>query len=261
MYRPDLDAFLLHLAAAGRAGTTIELRRWHLERLFVWAEVPPFAITEDMIVSYMAQKGWAPETRKSVRASIRSFYQWGVRTKRIKDDPSENLPQVSVPMGVPHPTPTDVLDAALDAATPQVLLMLMLAAYAGLRRAEIAGLHSDDIVGDTLVITGKGGRTRNIPMHPQLVAALEGHTGYIFPGKDNGHLSPDWVGRLMARTLGEKNKWTAHSLRHRFATRAYAGQRDILTVQQLLGHTSVTTTQRYTEAPDDAKRRAVLSVA
>ena len=54
MYRPDLDAFLLHLAAAGRAGTTIELRRWHLERLFVWAEVPPFAITEDQLVAYMA---------------------------------------------------------------------------------------------------------------------------------------------------------------------------------------------------------------
>jgi integrase/recombinase XerC len=260
MYRPDLDAFLLHLAAAGRAGTTIELRRWHLERLFVWAEVPPFAITEDQLIAYMAQFGWKPETRKSVRASIRSFYQWGVKTGRTERDPSVNLPQVTVPAGVPHPTPTDVLDAALDAASPQALLMLMLAAYAGLRRAEIAGLHSSNIVGDTLVVTGKGGRTRNVPLHPTLAAALQGHTGYIFPGKDHGHLSPDWVGRLMARTLG-KNDWTAHSLRHRFATRAYAGQRDILTVQQLLGHSSVATTQRYTEVPDDAKRRAVLSVA
>jgi site-specific recombinase XerD len=55
--------------------------------------------------------------------------------------------------------------------------------------------------------------------------------------------------------------WTAHSLRHRFATRAYAGERDLLTVQQLLGHSSVATTQRYTQIPDDALRRAVMAVA
>jgi len=70
------------------------------------------------------------------------------------------------------------------------------------------------------------------------------------------------VGRIMSDALGgPRSGWTAHTLRHRFATRAYAGDRDILSVQQLLGHSSVATTQRYTAPPDDALRKAVMSVA
>ena len=56
---------------------------------------------------------------------------------------------------------------------------------------------------------------------------------------------------------GPASGWTAHTLRHRFATRAYAGERDILTVQQLLGHSSIATTQIYTHIDDDELHRAV----
>jgi integrase len=109
-------------------------------------------------------------------------------------------------------------------------------------------------------VTGKGGKERRIPAHPIIADALRAlPRGYVFPGVDAGHLSPDRVGRLMAAAL--PGDWTAHSLRHRFATRAFAGQRDLLTVQQLLGHASVATTQRYTQVPDDALRRAVIDAA
>ena len=55
--------------------------------------------------------------------------------------------------------------------------------------------------------------------------------------------------------------WSMHSLRHRFATVAYAHDRDLLTVQALLGHASPGTTQRYVVAPGEAARRTVLAVA
>ena len=259
MYADVLDAYLVHLTAAGRAPTTIRLRRFHLERIFAWLGHDPLAATEGELIDYMAANDWAPETRKSWRASIRGFYQWAEETERIEVDPSRRLPKVTVPQGIPHPTPTPIVDAAIDSAPPRTLLMLMLAAYAGLRRAEIARLHAHDVVGNTLVVKGKGGKVRSVPVHPRLAEALAGVRGFIFPGNDHGHLSPDRVGRIMKDALGDG--WTAHSLRHRFATRAYAAERDLLTVQQLLGHSSVATTQRYTQVPDDARRRAVDNVA
>lgn len=259
MYADSLDAFIQHLRAAGRAPSTVRLRQQHLERYFSWLGADPLTADLDALIGYMAANDWAPESRKSVRASLRAFYSWAEETGRIEADPSRRLPKVAVPQGIPHPTPTDVVDEALAKATARELLMVHLAAYAGLRRAEIAGLHSRDVVGESLVIRGKGGKVRSVPLHPVLAAELACARGYVFPGNDRGHLSPDRVGRIMAKLLGAG--WTAHSLRHRFATRAYATDRDLLTVQRLLGHSSVATTQRYTQVPDDALRRAVDNVA
>lgn len=261
MWSYELDAYVLHMRAAGMSVATIRLKRQHLERALTWFDAAsPWAVTLEQMTEYLAVHDWAPESRKSVRSSLRGFYQWAENVGHVEVDPSRKLPKVPVPQGLPHPAPTPIVDDALGRADARVLLMLKLAAYAGLRRAEIAGLHTNDVIGDTLRVRGKGGKVREIPAHSALVAALSTlPPGFVFPGKDNGHLSPDWVGRLMAEVLG--SGWTAHSLRHRFATRAYAADRDLLTVQQLLGHSSVATTQRYTQVPDDARRRAVDAVA
>ena len=80
-------------------------------------------------------------------------------------------------------------------------------------------------------------------------------SGWVFPGVVGWHLSADRVGVLMSRALPPG--WTAHTLRHRFATRAYAGSRDLLSVQALLGHSSPTTTRDYVQLPDDALRAAM----
>lgn len=263
MWQADLDAFVQYLHAAGRARTTIELRTVQLERAFTWLNVPPLTVSGDDLIAYMAANDWKPETRKSMRAALRGFYRWAIESGRLdkEADPTVNLPNVTVPQGKPHPTPDEVFAAAFERAGDDVRLMMMLAAYAGLRRAEIAGLHSRDIGSSSLRITGKGGKVRNVPMHPDLAAALAGRSGYMFPSRRGGHASPDWIGKQIKDALGEKSGWTAHSLRHRFATRAYATERDMLAVQQLLGHSSVATTQRYTQVPDDALARAVANVA
>jgi integrase/recombinase XerC len=79
----------------------------------------------------------------------------------------------------------------------------------------------------------------------------------MFPGAEDGHLTPQHVGKLMARALPDH--WTAHTLRHRFATRAYRGSRNLRAVQVLLGHSSVATTERYTAVEDDEIRAAMMS--
>jgi integrase len=144
--------------------------------------------------------------------------------------------------------------------TCRVALMLALACQAGLRRAEIAALHHDDLTwtagGPALRITGKGARVRMVPISTALAGQLTGD-GWVFPNRNGSHLSVSRVGELCSQALGDG--WSLHSLRHRFATRAYAGSRDLRAVQTLLGHVSVATTQRYTAIDDDAVRAAMLA--
>jgi integrase/recombinase XerD len=72
-------------------------------------------------------------------------------------------------------------------------------------------------------------------------------------------VSGDWVSKTLKRLLG--GELTAHTLRHRFATKAYQGSKDIRAVQELLGHSSPATTAVYTLIEDDALAAAVASVA
>lgn len=260
MYADDLASYVAQMRAAGMRPGTITLKRQHLERCLSWLRMSPQEVTQDDLVRYLAAQNWAPETRKSVRSSLRGFFAWAEETGRVVKDPARRLPSITVPTGEPHPTPPEVFDAAMSVAAGRVRLMLMLGAYAGLRRAEIAAVHSRDLIGDELHIIGKGGKERTVPLQSDLLAALREVRGWAFPSASGGHLSADRVGRIMAKAL-PGDEWSAHSLRHRFATRTYAAERDLIAVQNMLGHASLTTTQRYTKAPDDAKRRAIQNVA
>ena len=82
--------------------------------------------------------------------------------------------------------------------------------------------------------------------------------GWMLPGQINGHLSARRVGELAAEALPAP--WTLHTLRHRFATRAYDATGDLVTVSRLLGHASVATTQRYV-ATGRARLREVAGAA
>ncbi|GAB3598595.1 tyrosine-type recombinase/integrase [Kineococcus gypseus] len=253
------------LAAGNVAAGTIRLRRHYLRNLALrHPETDPFKLTPDDLIAFMAMPGWSPETRKSARAAVRGFYGWAVRFEHVLRDPSIHLRAVTIPRAHPRPTPQTALDAALATAAPREVTMLMLAAYAGLRRGEVARVHTKDIVveadGFSLRVHGKGGRVRLVPLHPELAerlaaVQLDQGEGFIFPGKINGHLSADRVGHLLAKHLGAG--WTAHTLRHRFASRAYAVDRDLRAVQELLGHSKPETTARYTAVPDNALRKAV----
>jgi integrase len=135
-----------------------------------------------------------------------------------------------------------------------------------MRRGEVAQLHTTDLerdlLGWSLMVHGKGGKIRRLPIGDGLAAQIRRARpggGFVFPGNDRGHLSPHYVGKLVSRVLPDA--WAMHSLRHRFATVAYAVDRDLLTVQQLLGHGSPVTTRRYVQLPAEAMRRTVAAVA
>ncbi|WP_051687497.1 tyrosine-type recombinase/integrase [Curtobacterium sp. S6] len=119
-----------------------------------------------------------------------------------------------------------------------------------LRRREIAALHTDRRDGDWLTITGNGGATRLVPVHPILVPYLDLKvTGWYLPGRLERHRSADFVGKRISLRLGPDD--AGHQLRLRYVTATYAATRDLRAVQELLGHADVSTTQTYVGVDED----------
>lgn len=276
-----IAAFVTYLRAANRSATTIRLRSYYLGRLARDLTHAPFEVTMDELTAWVANDEWGAETKKSARASVVAFYRWAVDSDRITEraNPARKLPPVNVEHALPRPAPDNVLMQALWFANDRDKMILMLAGYGGLRRAEIARVHPDDFHwGDgMLLVHGKGRRQRRVPIHPELAKAVLAElelrqrgehgtgfrywsgctpSGYLFPGK-GGHLTADTVGRILDHLLA--GPWTGHTLRHRFATKAYEPERDLRAVQELLGHSKPETTARYVQTPKDAKVAAVLA--
>ncbi|QBP29707.1 integrase [Mycobacterium phage Typha] len=224
---------------------------------------------------FAGQTQWRIETRRGYRNSAVSFFGWAHKAGHLTTNPATDLPPVKPDRPVPRPAPDRVWRQALQAAGPRVALMMRLAAEAGLRRAEVAQVHTRDLRegfdGPQLLVHGKGNRERVIPITDDLADLIAlgapGHTpemaaygveGWLFPGDEDGHLSPRWVGKLVAAAMPAG--YTMHTLRHRFATRAYRGTRNLRAVQTLLGHANVAVTERYT-AVDDSEVRAAMQAA
>lgn len=246
------------MRAAGRADGTIRLHLHYLRRL-ADQQPRPWSVTTEQLQAFLAPAHWSPETRKSARGAVRSFYRWGHGSGRCEDDPALELASVHVPPGIPRPTPEHLVRQLLG-RDGRIGFMAMLAAYCGLRRGEIAQVHVDDLVGDELLVHGKGGKIRTVPVvDARLLALLSSLDGWAFPNGLGSHLSAGHVGRLLSNALPAG--WTAHTLRHRCGTRAYAATRDLFAVQQLLGHSRPETTQRYVLLPGDAVRAAAAGAA
>lgn len=259
-----LEAWQTWLRAAGRPPTTIGLRTYHVRRVFSEIDSDPWSVTTEQLVTYLAGKGWAAETRRSYRASLRSFYAWAQATGRRSDSPAHLLPPIKVPRSLPRPTPEVVYRAALLEADSRGRLMLELAAVCGLRRGEIARVRREDVVDDllgrSLIVMGKGGHVRSVPLPDGLaVQLLEAPAGWVFPSPAGGPLTAAHVGKLVSRLLPEG--WTCHTLRHRCATVAYHARRDLRAVQELLGHAKPETTALYTLVPADSVRALVAATS
>ena len=113
-----------------------------------------------------------------------------------------------------------------------------------------------DLVGWSLVVYGKGGKVRVLPLPAALAMGLLARgQGFAFEGAVEGHLSARRVGEVAQGVLPAP--WTIHKLRHRFATDMHNEYGNLEAVRKLLGHASVATTQRYI-ATDDGVLRAMM---
>ena len=249
------------MRASGSPETTVNLRRYYVSRLCV-DHHRPLALTVDDLAVWLGRHGWAPNTMKSARSALRSFYGWCRHTGRIKVSPAHLLPPVRIPRGKPKPTPERAYRAALERADPRARLAIRLAGQCGLRRGELARVRGvdveDDLCGYSLRVTGKGGHVRLVPLPDDLAEELLTlGEAWAFPSPRGGHLTPHHLAKVVTAALG--GEASTHSLRHRAASAAYAGTRDLRAVQELLGHSRPETTAGYVRVPDDAVRAAMMS--
>tara|TARA_R100000365_G_C2738436_1_gene67426 strand:+ start:422 stop:1228 length:807 start_codon:yes stop_codon:yes gene_type:complete len=260
----DWSNTITRYQAALRAGDypkgTIYLRGYHLRRLARTIQKPVATVTRDDLIGFLDDPDWSPAYRRSFRVTFRAFFRWAREERLVAHNPMKGIKTASAPIGKPRPAPEEAVQQGQTYSDRRVPTMVRLAAHAGLRCCEICQVHRDDVTrapsGYRLRVHGKGRKIRVIPIPTALALEILQADGFLFEGQIDGHLSAAYVSKLVSRALPDK--WTAHTLRHRFGTKALKGSKNNLrVVQELLGHASVATTQIYTEVEDDEMTMAV----
>ncbi len=210
----------------------------------------PLAVVDGQTVEEWVGTFRAPRTRHAYRSDVHALYVWARKRHLVDHNPVDDTDSIRVPKGLPRPLPADAVRQVITTApTSDLRLALALAIFAGLRRAEICALLTDDVALHVdrpylTVRNGKWGKDRRVPLHPDLVKMLEqriGRQGHIV------HFTPDVLGRLAAthiRSCGHDR--TLHSLRATFATElARRSNGNVKLVKELLGHETLNTADQY----------------
>ena len=238
--------------------------------------------------SWLARRANEDRARASTARAlsvVRSFYRLLEREDLAKNAAIGGVRSPRLPRAVPRPLSAAQASALIDAAganTQSAWLakrdtaVLLLLYGCGLRIGEALGLNLGNIIhasSDSLRIMGKGGKERMVPVLPIVWRAVQDYVaacphalepaGPLFVGVRGKRLGARAIQAAVARlrsALDLAPSATPHALRHSFATHLLAGGGDLRTIQELLGHASLSTTQRYTEV-DEASLMAAYRAA
>ena len=215
----------------------------------------------------------APASRARRLAGVKAFFRFLTRRKVIEVNPARRVKTPKLPQRLPRAVPVDEAFALMEAPDAEKLLGLRDAAMlevlygGGLRVSELCGLDVADLdlKSRTARVLGKGNKERFCPLHEGAIEALKAwlerrgellvkpakkqDPAALFLNFRGGRLTTRSVERHLDRyvtQLGLNRKLSPHALRHSFATHLLAGGADIRSIQELLGHASLSTTQRYT---------------
>jgi integrase/recombinase XerC len=225
-------------------------------------------------VGWLHHHGSSRPTVARKVAAVRSFFSWLVREERLDSSPAEGLRAPRQPKRLPRAATVDEVFALLEApdasrpAGKRDRAMLETLYAAGLRVSELTALDLDDLhLGDrTLRVLGKGDKERIVPFGAKAEAALrdwlEASAPYrersgenaVFLNLRGGRLTARSVRRILDRYVRQvalARKVSPHALRHSFATHLLESGADLRAIQELLGHASLSTTQRYTKVSLD----------
>ncbi|WP_210480855.1 tyrosine recombinase XerC [Naasia sp. SYSU D00948] len=259
----DLEGFARRRGGAGVEALTLDLLRdwlWH-----------------------SSERGLARATLARRTAAARTFSGWLLRQGHLEVDPALRLrtpkAQGTLPRVLPRPAMEGLLDGLAaragegDPRAVRDLAVVELLYASALRVSELCGLDVDDVDRERLAVTvtGKGSKQRVVPFGVPAARALDRYLGQsrsalvtdatpaLFLGDRGGRLGVRAVHRLVARLLEElpgSGPAGPHTLRHTAATHLLDGGADLRAVQELLGHSSLGTTQIYTHVSAERLKRA-----
>lgn len=243
-----LIAFTAWQLQRGFSRMTIKRRRTSVTGLQAWMDpAPMWTARPDDIDDWLGTFPSA-RTRHAYRSDLAVFFKWGTRRGVLTENPMELVDSIKVPKSLPRPVPASRIDELIAAApTRRIATAIALAAYAGLRRAEITKLTTDDIYLETVppvlhVRGGKGGKDRAVPIHPNLARQLAQYRhGRVVP------VTPNCCGTEVAAHLRACGiNATMHQLRHTFGTEVVrASNGNLMLGGVLMGHESPNTTRGY----------------
>ncbi len=263
--------------------------------------VGPETITEHLVnadteylrsfLAYLAESSYSPATMARKIATLRSFYKWLERNGVIETNPMTLIRTPRQKKRLPKAIDVEQVEKLLSAPNDKTLLgsrdraILETLYSTGIRVSELVGINFGDIdeTGHAIIIRGKGRKERIVPLGTHAMTALSHYTDTLrvnnipndsedplFINKHNTRLSTRSVRRKVSKYLeqvGLDPSISPHTLRHSFATHLLDNGADLRSVQELLGHQSLSTTQVYThlttkrmrESYDDAHPRAEAS--
>lgn len=274
-YRGDLARYLAFLASSGVSG--LQQINQQLIQQF----------SQDLHERY----GLVPASVARVMAAVRGLHQFWLQEGITEDNPAAAVKPPKLGMRLPKaitlgeielllaaagPDPSQSEDSALNPVRVRDRAILELLYATGARVSEIVNLDLDDLVDPTLIrLFGKGSKERLVPVGRYAQAAIERYlvrvrpaliqagkgTPALFLNQRGGRLSRQSIWQIIsdaAEAAKLQVEVSPHTLRHSFATHLLEGGADVRVVQELLGHSSVSTTQIYTLVTVDALREAYL---
>lgn len=291
-----VDAFAAHLRLErGLSGHTVRAYTGDLVNLFGHlarvGEGDPADVTLGDLRTWLANQYAAGADRATLQrraAGVRTFFAWAARTGRLPADPAQALRSPKVDRRLPPTVEADQAREALDVLAARVdevetpderaarcrdLAIVEVLYASGIRVSELAGLDTGDLDAQRglLRVLGKGGKQRTVPLgapalrslaawldvRPRLARPAAGRA--VFVGDRGGRIDPRVVRRIVHRALAAvpgAPELGPHGLRHAMATHLLEGGADLRSVQEMLGHSSLATTQLYTHVSGERLRRA-----
>jgi integrase/recombinase XerD len=275
-----IDEFLLYLASEKLlSSNTLDAYRKDLEAFFSFVKIREISkISEGEIVRYLCdlrERGFASSSVARKVVALRTFFRFLRREGQLASDPSVHLASVKIWNFTPHVLTSSEVEAVLDGIDhvsriglrDKALVEMLYAS--GLRVSELCALNLFDVGEGKVRVMGKGNKERIVPIAARSLAALDEYlvqrrdveedNSPLFIMERGGRITRQEVWRVVKEAtlkVGIKKKVTPHTLRHSFATHLLEGGADLRVIQEMLGHASISTTDRYTHISKAHLKRA-----
>ena len=255
-YRQDLTLFAAYAAYAGSRG---------------WKQIDHIAVRG--FLSQLYERGLSKVSVARALAAVRSLYRWLAREGVVEQNPAKLVATPKLPKKLPRVPTIEEMNTVLDGQMPEVAsfperdrIMFELLYGCGIRNSELIGINLDDIrlSSEAILIRGKGKKERYVPFGDSVKAALASYlpvrqqmlaerkknTSALLINQRGGRLTTRSVGRIIKRIAVAKGLSPdvhPHTLRHAFGTHMLEEGADLRSIQEMLGHERLSTTQRYTQ--------------